>query len=312
MPPRPQGRSPRRVPTGMPRDPRFVRARGGARDRDTWRARLVGALRVGTLAIVMLGSGWYVQRVMTSGEAFEVQHLRVMGHSRLSIGEVEGLLAGLRGRNIVLTGLEEWRLKLLSSPWVRDASLRRALPDTIEVRLVERTPMAVAHAGETLWLIDELGTVVDEFTPRHGALDLPIVEGLMDADASAATMPDPMRVALVSSALQSLREGGLLGRVSQIDVSHVRNVAVLLNDDPVLLHVGFDRFAERVQDYLDMKDRLARMVDGVESVDLRFGNRVYVRPRKPGATFVSLPDAPDEGAVAEALAEPEDGDAQQQ
>lgn len=312
MPPRAQGRPQRRVPAGTPRDPRFVRARDGGARTGTWRSRVAAGLRVGVLAVALLGSGWYVQRVMTSGEAFEVRHLRVMGQSRLSLGEVEGLLAGLKGRNIVLTGLEEWRLKLLSSPWVRDASLRRSLPDTIEVRLVERAPMAVAHAGDGLWLIDEQGTVVDEFTPRYGALDLPIVEGLMGAGSGMPSAPDPERVALVATALQSLRDGGLLGRVSQIDVSQLRNVAVLLNDDTVLLHVGFEQFAERVQAYLDMKERLARMVDGVESVDLRFGNRVYVRPRNPGVTFASMPAEPDEGAVAEAMAEPEDGDAQQQ
>lgn len=312
MPPRAQGRSPRRVAGTTPRDPRFVRARdGGARGTSSWKARALMALRVGALATGLLGSGWYVQRVMTSGEAFEVRDIRVIGHSRLSIGEVEALLHGLRGRNIVRTPLEEWRAKLLSSPWVRDASLRRALPDTIEVRIVERVPLAVAHAGETLLLIDDQGEIVDEFGPRYRQLDLPIVEGLVPKTSDRPAVPDTTRVALVAEALQSLRDAGLLGRVSQIDVSHVRNVSVLLVDDPVLLFVGHQQFAERVQAYLDMKERLAQMVDGVESVDLRFENRVYVRPRKAGAKFASMPQAPDEGAVAEAMAEPEDGNGQQ-
>jgi D-serine deaminase-like pyridoxal phosphate-dependent protein len=60
-----------------------------------------------------------------------------------------------------------------------------------------------------------------------------------------------------------------------------------------------------------MKDRLAQMVEQVESVDLRFGNRVYVRPRKSGTTFASMPQVPVEDNVAEALAEPEDVDGQQ-
>lgn len=313
MPPRPQGRgNTRRVPGATPRDPRFVRARdGGKGAKGSWRARLTAGLRVGTLAIVLLGSGWYVQQVMTSGEAFRVRQLRPIGTSRLSDGEVEALLDGLRGRNIVSLELEEWRQRLLASPWVRDASLRKALPDTIEVRIVERAPMAVAHAGDTLLLIDEQGAVVDEFGPRYGALDLPIVEGLMGKDPKAAVEPDAARVALVSEALQSLRDAGLLGRVSQLDVSNVRNVSVLLNDGPVLLQVGHERFAERVQAYLDMEERLARMVQGVESVDLRFENRVYVRPRKAGVTFASMPAVPEEGTVAEAVAEPEDGDGQQ-
>ncbi len=311
MPPRPQPRNTRRVPGATPRDPRFVRARdGGARAKVSWRARAWAGTRVAAVSMVLLGSGWYVQHVMTSGEAFEVRDIRSLGTQRLSDGEIAALLDGLRGRNIVTTDLEEWRGRLLSSPWVREASLRRALPDTIEVRIVERAPMAVARAGEALWLIDEQGGVVDEFGPRYGALDLPIVAGLIGDDGGAPGQPDAERVARVSDALQSLRDAGLLGLISQIDVSNPRNVSIRLNDDPVLLYVGYERFAERVRGYLDMEERLARMVEGVESVDLRFDNRVYVRPRKAGVTFASVTPEPEAGTVEEALADSGDGDGQ--
>ena len=310
MPPRPQGRNTRRVPPATTRDPRLLRARdGGQRGARSWRARLWTGLRVGTLALVLIGSGWYVQDVMTSGEAFAVVRLRAIGNSRLSEGEIEGLLDGLKGRNIVTTALEPWRQRLLSSPWVREASLRRALPGTIEVRITERVPMAVARSGDTLLLIDEQGAVVDEFGPRYRSLDLPIVEGLMERAGKPAAA-DETRVAILAEALASLSDAGLLTRVSQLDVSNARNVGVMLMDDPTVLHLGHEAFGDRVRAYLDMKDRLVRMVEQVESVDLRFGNRVYVRPRKSGATFASMPQVPVEDNVEEALAEPEDVDGQ--
>lgn len=312
MPPRPPTRNTRRVPPATMRDPRLLRARdGGQRSDRSWRARVRTGLRVGTLAMVLLGSGWYVQDVMTSSSAFAVQELRVIGTRRLSEGEVEGLLDGLKGRNIVTTSLETWRQRLLASPWVREASLRRALPGTIEVRISERWPMAVARSGDSLLLIDDQGTVVDEFGPRYRALDLPIVEGLMERDGKAESAPDATRVALVVATLASLREANLLARVSQIDVSDERNVAVTLIGDPAVLYLGRERFAERVQAYLEMGDRLTRMVEQVASVDLRFDNRVYVRPRKSGVTFASMPSVPQQDTVEEALAEPEDDDGQQ-
>ncbi|BCS35655.1 cell division protein FtsQ [Luteitalea sp. TBR-22] len=311
MPPRTPVRGTRRVPGTATRDPRLLRARdGGARGAQAWRARAWTVARIATLAVALVGSGWYVQDVMTSSEAFAVQRLHVIGVSRLSQGEVQGLLDGLVGRNIVRTSLEPWRQKLLASPWVREASLRRALPSTIEVRITERLPMAVARAGDLLLLIDEQGAVVDEFGPRYGRLDLPIVDGLIDPAAAPQTPPDEARVALVSSVLVSLRDASLLGRVSQIDVRNPRNVVVMLSGDAAQLQVGHERFAERVQGYLDMQERLARMVQQVESVDLRFDNRVYVRPRKAGVTFASMPQVPDGETVAEALAEPEDADEQ--
>ena len=311
MPPRPQGRNTRRVPPATTRDPRLLRAReGGLRSARSWRLRLWTGLRVGTLALALIGSGWYVQDVMTTGAAFAVVELKPIGNTRLSIGEVEGLLDGLKGLNIVTTPLEPWRQRLLSSPWVREASLRRALPGTIEVRIVERVPMAVARSGDSLLLIDEQGTVVDEFGPRYRALDLPIVEGLMERGGKPGPA-DEAHVALVGETLVSLRDAHLLGRVSQIDVRNLHNVTVLLMDDPALLQLGHERFGERVQSYLDMKDRLARMVVQVESVDLRFENRVYVRPRKAGVTFASMPLVSPDETVEEALAEPGDVDGQQ-
>jgi cell division protein FtsQ len=310
MPPRPQGRNARRVPPATTRDPRLLRAReGGLRSSRSWRLRLWTGLRVGTLALGLIGSGWYVQDVMTTNAAFAIVELKPIGNARLSVGEIEALLDGLKGLNIVTTPLEPWRARLLSSPWVREASLRRALPGTIEVRIAERVPMAVARAGDSLLLIDEQGTVVDEFGPRYRALDLPIVEGLMER-AGKPALPDEAHVALVAETLASLRDANLLGRVSQIDVRNLHNVSVLLMDDPALLQLGRERFGERVQSYLDMKDRLARMVVQVESVDLRFDNRVYVRPRKAGVTFASMPQVPSDETVEEALAEPEDVDGQ--
>ncbi len=310
MPRRPPAQGTRRVPSAA-RDPRLLRARdGGQRRGGAWRMYAPSVLRVGAIAALLLGSAWYVQDVMTSSRAFAVRELKVIGVQRLSEGEVEALLDGLKGHNIVTTPLETWREKLLASPWVRDASLRRALPGTIEVRIVERLPMAIARAGDTLLLIDELGAVVDEFGPRYGALDLPIVEGLTAGKKGDGPL-DEARVALVAAAIASLRDASLLDRVSQIDVSDARDLAVMLMGDPAVLHLGREQFAERVQAYLEMGDRLTRMVDQVASVDLRFGNRVYVRPRKPGVTFASMPQVPDVGTVEEALAEPDDDDGQQ-
>lgn len=307
-PARASGKPPRRVPGSTPRDPRFVRSRdANKRGAKPWTARLAMAARVAAISTLLLGGGWYGHHLLTSSDVFAVRHLRVIGASRLSTGEIEALLDGLRGRNIVTTPLDRWRARLLASPWVRDVSLRRALPGTIEIRLVERVPMAVAQAGDVLLLVDEDGTVVDEFGPRYASLDLPIVEGLVGPDEDA---PQPERVAVLAAALRSLNDAGLLGRVSQIDVSQPRNVGMLLGDNAVLLQVGYEHFGERVQAYLDMQARLARMVEDVESVDLRFDNRVYVRPRKTGVTFASMPVAPDQGDTEEALAEPEDGDEQ--
>jgi cell division septal protein FtsQ len=67
-------------------------------------------------------------------------------------------------------------------------------------------------------------------------------------------------------------------RISQIDVRDVHDAVVILDDDAALLHLGEDRFLERVQGYVDLAPALRQRVPDIDYVDLRFDERVYVRP----------------------------------
>jgi cell division septal protein FtsQ len=70
--------------------------------------------------------------------------------------------------------------------------------------------------------------------------------------------------------------------VSQIDVTDIRDAAVVLKGDTALVRLGDDRFAERLQSYLDLAPRLRERVPEIDYVDLRFDERVYVRPYASG------------------------------
>jgi cell division septal protein FtsQ len=99
---------------------------------------------------------------------------------------------------------------------------------------------------------------------------------------------DEARVALavrLSAALQGRPD--LAARVSQIDVTDVRDAVIILKGDTALIRIGDDQFAERLQSYLDLAAALREKVPRIDYVDLRFGERVYVRPLKPGSLKAS-------------------------
>ena len=50
-----------------------------------------------------------------------------------------------------------WRRRLMTSPWVRDAALRRSLPSTVEVTVTERQPIGIGRISGELYLVDEPG-----------------------------------------------------------------------------------------------------------------------------------------------------------
>ncbi|MGE5812975.1 MAG: cell division protein FtsQ/DivIB, partial [Acidobacteriota bacterium] len=75
----------------------------------------------------------------------------------------------------------------------------------------------------------------------------------------------------------------LARRVSQIDVRDANDAVVILDGDTALLHLGDSHFAERLQSYLELAPALHERVPDIDYVDLRFDERVYVRPAKARA-----------------------------
>ena len=173
---------------------------------------------------------------------------------------------------------------VLGSPWVEQAVLRRVLPSTVEVVIRERTPMAIGRIRGDLYLVDEQGLVIDEFGPNYAQFDLPIVDGLADTAAAGEPNVDPARAGLAAGLLRALEgQPALMKRISQIDVASAHDAVVLLDQDPALVHVGDEQFVERLQRYLELHEALHARVPDIEYVDLRFDDRVYVRPGKSAA-----------------------------
>ena len=241
----------------------------------TWRLlRLAAALLLATYA------GYRAFELILDASMLQVRRVLVRGNARLSTGEIQALVDGLAGSNILTADLADYRRRLLASPWVEDAAIRRVLPSTVEVFVSERRPIGLSRVRGQLYLVDRRGTLIDEFGPQYVDFDLPIVDGLVRAPGAQPSIDD-VRAELAARVIEALAANPQLARrVSQIDVTDAHDAVVLLDDDPALLHLGDEQFAERLQSYVELAPALRRSVQDIDYVDLRFGERVYVRPAR--------------------------------
>ena len=263
-----------------PADRRFRRAHvKPGRRRSPWRAALRPALAMGLLGALGAGVFYRGGALVAGASVLRIDRIVVGGNVRVTSEAVHAALDGLHGQNLMMVDLDTWRQKLLASPWVRDARLRRIVPSTVEVTLTERTPVSIGRINGKLLLIDVDGFVVDRFGPEHAGLDLPIVDGLAAQAPEPGTQVDPAHAGLASRVLASVRpDAHIAKRVSQLDVSDVHNAHVTLDDDPAVLHLGDTEFLTRIQTYLDLRPALRSNVAQIAYVDLRFGERIFVGP----------------------------------
>jgi cell division protein FtsQ len=261
-----------------PADKRFRRVHvKPSRRRGWWRAWLAPAALYGGVGLLVAIVTYEAGALVNRAGVLRIDRIAVAGNERLSNGDVSALLTGMRGEHILLTDLPGWRRRLLASPWVRDAALNRSLPSTIEVTLWERTPVGIGRLEGQLYLFDEHGTVIDEYGAQYADLDLPMVDGL--ATGSAAGTADESRADLAARVIAAVRtQPAVARRLSQIDVTDVRNAAVILSGEPAVIYVGDDRFSQRLQTYVELSETLHARVPAIDSIDLRFDGRIFVRP----------------------------------
>ena len=243
------------------------------------------ALRRLAAAALFLYASYRAVTLVVNAAPLKVEHINVTGNARLTDSDVQTLAQGLYGRSILRADLEGYRRRLMASPWVSDVALRRVLPSTIEVEVTERQPIGISRLGTRLYLIDRSGTVIDEFGPRYQEFDLPIIDGLVRSQRQGKPAIDEQRADLAARVIEAVTpRRDVARRLSQIDVADLHDAVVLLEGDSAQLHLGEDRFLERLQSYLEVAEALRDRVADIDYVDLRFDERVYVKPRGGSGT----------------------------
>jgi cell division protein FtsQ len=272
-------------------EPAFLRPRSRTRVRRSRRgasARVVLALEaLGALMALMVAFWAGYSKVMAS-ERLRVGRVDVRGSRFLSDGEVRELLGPAVGENILGLDIESLKQRLRASPWVADAAVRRTLPDTLQVQIEERVPLALAEL-DRLYLMDGDGTLIDIYGPRTSSFDLPIVRGLKGIDSAARAD----RARRAGALLADLAE--LASEVSEVQVEPSGDLRVVLRGAGEVLKLGTPPCRKRFQTFLGLRKDLRERCPGAEYFDLRFRGRIYAKhtpatePAPPPAALPAVP-----------------------
>jgi cell division protein FtsQ len=260
-------------------DRRFRRAQlKPARRRGAWYGFVRRVVQFAVLAPALVYGASRASTAAADADVLRIDRIRVHGTERLTHGDVLAILTGLQGESILWTDLDAWRRRLLASPWVRDAALRRSLPSTVDVAISERRPIGIGRINGDMYLVDDRGVIIDQYGPQYAQFDLPLIDGLTAAPAGG-TMTDASRADLAARLIASIAaKPSIARRLSQIDVSDAHNASVILSGDTAVIQLGDDQFLARIESYIQLAAALRERVSDIDYVDLRFDDRIYVQP----------------------------------
>lgn len=257
---------------------RHVRKARRTRTLLRWAGILAANLAVGAVLVV---SGASVVRHFMVSRELAVRDIFVEGTVRTTPAAVRAALKPLVGRNLLEVSLDEVASAATRDPWVKEATVKRILPGTLRVKVVERVPGALAVVSGNVYVVDGGGFVMGPAGPDL-PFDLPILTGLDGYEGKA------LERALAAGV-------GLLGRlaathpvwyagISELDLARPDRVVVTRVEGGPRLFLDGQDIDRNLDDYLALRGLIARKVGGASTVDLRWNRRISILPAE-GASF---------------------------
>lgn len=262
-----------RLRLGMSRAERSANVRGKT-DESEKRQRISTFPLMLLLGVMLFTSLLTFYMTAVSHPYFYVEKVDLRGVKRISQEKMFGFLNPLLTGNIFTRDVKKALALLESEPWISSASIRRVLPNTVEVNITERRA-AVTVKLDKLYLVDRQGYILEETRPLPGLL---IVMGI-----SSDLKPGDRLVEERFSDLFKLSEifshdTYFKDSVEFADLIDPERITVQLKESRLLLRLppAKEKWEEKFLEYITIRKILAESGTDYRLMDLSFDNQVVV------------------------------------
>ncbi len=127
------------------------------------------------LNINFISKDWYK---FTANLGFTVEKINVEGQNYTTNEKIGKILKIKPGMPIFAISLDNLKERLENLEWIKHANVKRELPNSINISIIERTPIALGQKDRKLYIIDDEGMVIREKNlAAHSHLPIIIGEG---------------------------------------------------------------------------------------------------------------------------------------
>jgi cell division protein FtsQ len=206
-----------------------------------------------------------------------VDEIHVAGYAYTGAREIFAALDLDRPTSLLRFNPEAARQRVEALPWVRRATVTRVLPDTVEVRITERTPIALWLREGSASLVDADGRELARVAPSTQQ-SLPRISGAGAPEA-------------VSALIATLREHpSLAARVLVSERIGQRRWSLNL-DNGSRIHLPAEGETAALARLMKLADSAGLLSEPGRVVDLRIEDRIAVAPRQaaPASSAAAAP-----------------------
>ena len=253
------------------------------RKRRNWSIFLRRVERVSLSVLVVLAGlaalyGLYM--LIFLGSYFSINDIVLKGHwKRLDAQQLIEVGGVKQGDNLFLMNVREVHDRLMMHPWVREAAVRRHLPHTLLMSVVEFKPEAVYVRPDGMYYVDKEGVMFKRLDAKDERGYF-FITGLENHPDVLSGDDERARRAI----RRALGLGRAFGRsslgkrygVAEVHYDHVRGFSVLTDAPATQVLIGKHKLFERVK----------RVDDFARAIRARKSKVQYILADEPGRVIV--------------------------
>ena len=153
---------------------------------------------------------------------FNIHHIKVYGNKSISSNEIIRNSKMYTGNNIFYINLRDMEDNILTNPYIKEATITRVLPDTININVKERSSIFYCKKSSTYFVIDKTGILLEK-RDNINNMQLVKLEGInySEKDIGKTTEnKDDRKIKAITAFGNMVENNNLSFRVTDLDVSN--------------------------------------------------------------------------------------------
>lgn len=193
--------------------------------------------------VAALGTGgWLGYRWLMSSERFAIEAIAIDGNQRATDERILHRLPAGEGDNIFQIDLGAAAAGVEGDPWVASATVRRRLPDRLQVEVTEHRPAALVEL-DGLYLADAEGLIFKRADLAAGDVEagghmLPVITGMLRPDYLAAPETTAARIREALAGLAVYREEAGRPAVGEVRIDARRGLHLVTTEHATTIRLG--------------------------------------------------------------------------
>ncbi len=193
-----------------------------------------------------------------------------IGNHHIKNDELMALIKIKKGDKLFGISGKELYARLIASPWVKDATIRKELSGRILINITEAVPVAILNISDKHFLIDRDGNILEPMKERT-ILFLTVIKDI-DPDKNKDAYAEAVKFVNILHAKRVMASEGIL------EITGQRPEDIALKLDNILIKIGAGDFDKKLERLRFVKNEIKARNMLVEYIDLRFANKIVVKP----------------------------------